>query len=224
MSTVPSSLLAATPITRPRPKVAFWAVFTWLAIQALALIAAAMRIPFSARFPSPEEHLALYELAVAQMVGSALLFPILMQCFSTAMLVIASAPVMVLFAGLLAEVGQASTLLYFSLYAVLWLISLALWNSVLRCDKTKMYGVAVASLLVIGGIMLGYLQREFGEVTSSFDYASHGYFGPLMGEITLLESGPGTGTIWYFLGAFVLSALIAALARRVLLRRTFSTG
>ena len=210
MSASLSTPLLTIKQPRLRPTVAFWAVFAWLAVQGLTLMAAGFRVPFSARFPAPEEQLAMHEMLVAQMVGSALLFPVLMPCFSTAMLVIAAAPIMMLLAGLLASAGESTRLFFACLYPTLWLIGLAMWAYVLRTPKARLYAVACATLLVLGGTMLAYLDREFGSPSQTFDWASHGYLGPLIGGITLLEAGHRTGTIWIFLGAFLLVSLVTA--------------
>jgi hypothetical protein len=216
---------ASTPLfassTRPRPTVAFWAVFAWLGIQMLALLAAACRIPFSAHFPAPEEHLAMHEMLVAQMIGSALLFPLLMPCFSTAFMVIAIAPVMMLLAGLLAEAPAGVPLILACAYPALWLIALSMWAYILPTAKARLYGVAVATVLVVGGAMLAYLAREFGAPTETFEWAAHAHLGPLIGGITLLESGPASGRIWIFLGILLLISLGTALAFRIVRKRPF---
>lgn len=207
MSAASSPLLAASP--RPRPTVSFWAVVAWLAIQVLALLAAVFRIPFSARFPAPEEHLAMHEMLVAQLVASALLFPLLMPCFSTTFLVIAVAPVMMLLAGLLAEAPQGWPLVMSCIYPALWLMGLSMWTYVLKIPKGRMYGVATATLLVLGGALLAYLQREFGAPAEPFEWPAHASLGPLLGGIALLESGPATGQIWIFLGPYLLLSAAA---------------
>lgn len=210
MSASPSTLLANSP--RPRPAVAFWAVFTWLAVQVFALLAAACRIPFSARFPAPEEHLAMHEMLLVQLAGSALLFPLLMPCFSTAFLVIAIAPVMMLLAGLLAEAPQGWPLVLACAYPALWLIGLSMWAYVLKTPKARMYGVAAATMLVLGGALLAYLQREFGAPAELFEWPAHAGLGPLLGGITLLESGTRAGQIWSFLGTYLFLSFGAGMA------------
>lgn len=209
-----SPLLTNNNLARSRPTVAFWAVFAWLAIQVLALLAAGFRVPLSARFPSPEEHLAMHEMLIAQMVGSALLFPILMQCFSTAVLVIAAAPVMMLLAGLLAEAPAGWPLIWDCVYPAVWLVGLAFWASILKTPKARLYGISVAVLFVLGGALLAYLDREFGAPTETFSWQAHGYLGPVMGGMAVLESGAGAGTIWIFLGMVVICGAIGAFIRR----------
>src|SRR5687768_10229078 len=73
-------------------------VAAWLALQMVALLLAGFRVPLSARFPSPEEHVALHEMLVVQTIASALLFPVLFPTFATGVLVVATTPVMILLA------------------------------------------------------------------------------------------------------------------------------
>jgi hypothetical protein len=72
-----------------------------------------------------------------------------------------------------------------------------------------MYGVAVAGMLTIGGAMLAYVARESVAPGEGFDWAAHGWLGPLTGGITLLDVGEWTGTAWHFMGWAVGSGLIA---------------
>jgi hypothetical protein len=205
---------ASIPLPKQNPTVAFWPLFTWLALQMLALLAAAFRIPFSARFIVPEEQLALHEMFTVQMIASALLFPLLFRTRATALLVIAATPLMAQLAGVLAAQTNMIPLTFACAYPTLWVIGLGLWSYALGdAPKAKLYGVAAASLLVIGGALVAYLDREFGAPAQTFDWASHGYQGPLVGGMTLVEAGARTGTVWVFMGTFLLSGLIATAAR-----------
>jgi hypothetical protein len=211
MSQAVSSLLPVPAKSSRRPAVDFWTVFAWLAIQAVALLAAGFRIPFSARFPSPEELLAMHEMLFVQIVASALLFPVLLRNLGTAVFVITAAPLMMLLAGVMAGESDKSKLILGSLYPMLWLIGLAIWAFALQTPKARLYGVSVATLLAVGGAMLAYLDREFGAPTQTYDWATHSYLGPLVGGISLLESATtGTGAIWAFMGTFLLCGIAAA--------------
>jgi hypothetical protein len=193
-----------------RSSVAFAPVLLWLALQGLALVAAGLRVPFSARFPVPAEQMALHEMLVVQMVGSALLFPMLFRTFATGVLLIAGTMIMTQLAGMLASTERESTLIAVCTYPTLWLAGLGLWAYALRTTRARMYGVATAILVVIGGVLVAYLQREFGAPIQPFDWSKHGYLGPLMGGITLVEAGEWTGKIWVFLGFHLLLSIIAA--------------
>jgi hypothetical protein len=86
-------------------------------------------------------------------------------------------------------------------YGVLWLAGLAVWAKVVRTPRARMYAVAAMALVVIGGAMVAYLGREFGNPTREFDWAERGWLGPMIGGISVLEVGP-SGKVWAFLGAF----------------------
>lgn len=196
------------PKPPPPPRVAFWPVFIWLAVQMLALLAAGVRIPFSARFPVPEENVAIHEMLVAQMIASALLFPMLFPTLATGVIVVGSAPLMLQLAGVLAGEVEAVKWAYVCAYSAIWLIGLGLWSTALRTARARLYGVAVAGAVVIGGAMLAYLHREFGAPTETFDWARHAGLGPLVGAIAIQEVGERTaGMAWAFLGAFCLLGL-----------------
>src|SRR5678815_2737468 len=139
MSDAPTPLPTATVASPHRFTVTFWPVFAWLAIQMLALMAAGLRVPFSARFPAPEEQLAVQEMLVAQTAASALLFPVLFPTVSTALLVIASTPAMLLLAaGLAAQVDDFRVAAVGG-YVTAWVATLAGWAFVLRSPKARLY-------------------------------------------------------------------------------------
>ena len=204
-----SSPLPAGNSIPHRPPLSFGAVFCWLALQMLALAAAAFRVPFSARFPALGEQLAMQEMLVVQMIGSALLFPALFRTLASAAIVIGATPLLMMMAGVLAA-AEAETMLAICAYALLWMLGLAFWSTVLRTERARMYGVATAAALVIGGATLAYVAREFGPPGEAFDWAGHGYLGPLTGGVTLLETGVRTWSPWVFVCTFAISGLIAA--------------
>jgi hypothetical protein len=183
-------------------------LFAWLALQMLALLAGGFRVPLSARFPAPEEQMALHEMLVVQVVGSALLFPTLFPTLATGILAVAAVPVMTLLAAILASRAPDRTLLAVAVYTSLWVAGLAVWAQLLRTTRAKLGGVAVATLLALGGGMLAYLNREFGAPTEPFDWSARGWLGPLVAGMSLLESGAGTGTAWAFLGSFLAAAVL----------------
>jgi hypothetical protein len=199
--------------TRRPAAIDFWPVFTWLALQMLALCAGGFRIPFSARFVVPEEQLALHEMFAVQMIASALLFPILFRNRTTAALVVASTALMAQIAGIIAAKSEWAPLVAACAYPTLWMIGLACWGYALRGNRAQLYGVTAATLLVVGGVLVAYLSREFGPAVPSINWASRGWLGPLMGGIALVEAGERTGTAWAFMAVHLIAALIAAAAR-----------
>ena len=56
-----------------------------------ALCLAGLRIPLSARYPQPEEALAVHVLVIVQITAAALLFPLLFRSITSSIIVIASA-------------------------------------------------------------------------------------------------------------------------------------
>jgi hypothetical protein len=200
-------------------RVAFWPVFAWLAVQMLALLASVLRAPFSARFPAPAENLAIHEMLVVQMVASALLFPMLFPTLATGVIVVGSAPLMLQLAGVLAGEVEAVRWAYVCAYSAGWLIGLGLWSVALRTARARLYGVAAAGAIVVGGAMLAYLHREFGAPTEAFDWGRHGGLGPLVGAIAIQETGERTGMAWAFLGVFGLAATGAAGVTRFRMRK-----
>jgi hypothetical protein len=186
----------------------------------LSLLAAGFRIPFSARFPAPEEQLAIHEMLVLQTIASALLFPVLFPSFSTGLAVVAATPMMLVLSAILAGRTLDGPLLGLGAYSTVWVAALGLWHFGLRTPRVRLYGVAGAALVVVGGAVLAYLHREFGAPTESFDWRREGWLGPLVGGISLLEAGPATGTAWACLGLSVLSGALLAGVRWVRGRAT----
>lgn len=178
-------------------------LFAWLALQMIALLAGGFRVPLSARFPAPEEQMALHEMLVVQIAGSALLFPALFPTLANGVLAVAAVPIMTLLGAILASRAPDRTLLAVAAYTCLWVAGLAVWANLLRTTRGKLYGVAGATLLALGGATLAYLNREFGAPTEAFDWSSRGWLGPLVGGMSILESDAGTGTAWAFLGSFL---------------------
>jgi hypothetical protein len=119
---------------------------------------------------------------------------------ATGVMTIVSTPVMLLLAGMLAAELDRNTLMAVSAYSMLWLLSLAIWARVLRDRRAEMVGVATMLLLSAGGAFAAYLNREFAGQAQAFDWPAQGYLGSIVGALTLLETGPTTGTPWAFLG------------------------
>jgi hypothetical protein len=213
MTHVSSPPLSQDLVDRPRSNVAFAPVLVWLVLNVLALLAAGLRVPFSARFVMPEEQMALHEIFFVQMVASAMLFPFLFRTFATTVVILAVTPLCVLIAGILAAQSEFWPLVLDCAYPTLVLGGLAVWAYVLRGTKAARYGVGVVLLWVAGGAMMAYSNREFLAPTQSFDWTGHLGLGPLVGGIALLEAGPRTGTVWVGLGSFLFLSLLAGVGR-----------
>ena len=215
MSHISSTPLSHELFHRPRSKVAFAPVFAWLLLNLLVLLAAGLRVPFSARFVVPEEQMALHEIFFVQMVASAMLFPFLFRNVATAVVILAVTPLCVQLAGVLAAESRFLPLVFDCAYPTLWLAGLAIWAYVLRGSKARMYGVAVALLWVVGGAMVAYMNREFRDPTQGFDWKHHPALGPLVGGMGLLEAGPRAGMVWVGLGSHLFLSLLAGVGRWV---------
>jgi hypothetical protein len=213
MSQASSTPLAKSVDAHARSAVQFWPVFAWLALQMLALLVAGLRVPFSARFIVPEEQMALYEMYCVQMIAAAMLFPFLFRNFSTTVVVVMATPLCVQLAGVLAAESKFGSMVCDCAYPTLWLVGLAIWAYVLRGEKARLYGVAVALLWVLGGATVAYLDAEFGGTGQAFEGSRHPALGPLVGGITLLEAGPRTGTVWAGLGIFLVLSILAGVWR-----------
>jgi len=122
---------------------------------------------------------------------------------------LASMPMMLLLAAMLSAELNRHALIAVCAYSMLWLLALAIWAASLRSRRAQIVAVATALLLAGGGAFAAYLNREFGGQAQAFDWTAPGYFGPIVGAMTLLESGARTGTAWFFLGSLVAAALLA---------------
>lgn len=213
MSQASSTPLAKSVDAHARSAVQFWPVFVWLALNMLALLAAGLHVPFSARFIVPEEQMALHEIYCVQMIAAAMLFPFLFRTFSTTVLVVMVTPLCVQLAGVLAAESKFLPLVCDCAYPTLWLMGLAVWAYVLRGEKARMYGVAVALLWVVGGATVAYLEAEFGAAGQGFNWSRHLALGPLVRGMALLEGGPRTGTVWAGLGIFLFLSVLAGVWR-----------
>lgn len=204
---LPAAREGRSPI-RPTP------LFAWLAVQMLALLAGGFRVPLSARFPAPAEQMAVHEMIVVQTAASALLFPALFPTLANGVLAAVSVPVMLLLASLLASRAPDAGLLAVAIYLLAWVVCLAVWARLLRTPAVRLYGTATAALLTIGGAVVAYLGREFGMPGESFDWTVRGWLGPMVGAISLIESGPRIGTAWAFLGSVCAATIVGVEVRR----------
>ena len=149
------------------------ALTLWLGVQVAALAVGAFRVPLSAKYPRPEELLAVHIMVAAQVAASALLFPYLLRDWRTGTAVVASAwPFVMLAATLSASPVDAAARA--GMYVTTWLVALGLWRAALPTPEALAFAVATAALVTIGGAALVYLMAEFGspdapvEVGASF--------------------------------------------------------
>jgi hypothetical protein len=171
------------------------------------------RVPLAAQYPEPAEQMAAYVVTGAQVVGAALLFPLLLRSRRSTVEVIASAWPFLLAAGYLAGMPPAA-LLWPAAWVTAWLLTLALWLPVLRSERLRMVGVSVASLLTLGGGVTRYLRLEFAGASAEPAFAPESA-SPLLSTWTSLNDSTAAAG-WILLGTLVLAAIAfrAALAAR----------
>jgi hypothetical protein len=147
----------------------------WLLIQLAAVALAASRVPLSADFPRPAQALAVHEMVIAQVVGSALFLPVLFRGGWRGWLaMVVTAGPMLMLAAWLARTPLPRVLVAWGEVGM-WLAMLALWRAALcervdddadralrwrsarACDILR----AAALLLSVGGLLLWYLRTEF---------------------------------------------------------------
>ncbi len=206
----------ASPLSSPglsaRP------LFLWLAIQLLALLVPALRVPLAAKYPSPAELSAVAVMLAAQVGAGSLLFPTLMSGRRTAAAVIATVWPFQTLAALLAAVPPSHVVLP-GAYVTAWLASLALWRAALPSASARLWGVGVASTASLGGAALWYLRSEWSDGA-----AEAPWFGPLIFTVATPPDAraPLFGWIWP-LGSVVTAVVIAA-SLQVMNRRAARSG
>ena len=176
----------------------------WLGVQFAVFALAAARIPLAAQYVEPAEHLALHLLLGVQVVVASLLFPFLFRDVRSAIQIVATAIPFQLAAAYLAGLGMTDAMEPAG-FVDLWLLTLAVWATVLRPIRAQMLGVAVASLLTLGFATLRYLRLEFTSnplAGATFETAS-----PLL---TIFAAVVGSPTLWGWLTA--CSLMTAGLA------------
>jgi hypothetical protein len=135
-----------------------------MGLQLVALLLAAAHVPLSARFPQPVETQATAEMAAMQIMAAALLFPALLKDWNQCAFAAISVWPMLRIAGLMG--GESDAHIYATAaYVTGWLVTLALWRSILPTEASRMLAVAIASLWALGGPILLYLRAEYGGIT-----------------------------------------------------------
>jgi len=195
------------------------ALALWLAIQLLALLLAAIRTPYSNHFPQPPEQMALEEMLIVQITAAALLFPLLMGNAATGTAAVIVSWPLTLLAGFLSAQVNALKIVCPAALVSLWMGGLGIWLYILPTQRTRFFGVAVATALALGGPLLWYLRAAFGGGPAQVVWSGHGFWsgdgwwGPLMAALGLCDGSPGNKTSWKFLAAFLLlTAVCVALA------------
>ena len=200
----------------PAPTSPHWPPLAlWLGLQLLALLIPVTQTPLTDQFPRPPERQALYVMVAAQLALSALLFPLLFRWPANIPAVVASTWPMLLLSGLLASAPAARIALAAS-YVSAWLITLALWNSLLKSARSRLIGVALASALTLGGPLILYLRAEFGATVDSQVPVD-----PIACAFALIDGSVPSLSPWHSVLALAIAALLIA-AGSALRRRLHS--
>lgn len=198
---------AIPPANIPKQKSLGPPLFLWLLVQLAGLALAVARVPLAAHFPEPVERLAVGEVLVAQVLGLAMLFPILLRDWLASLAVAASMWPMLLVANLLSDAPLDRVLLAGG-YVSLWLAALNVWRTALKSAWSQMIGVSIFGLFAAGGPVLWYLGLEFGSGTSLIAPDRLALFIPTLICPFLLREGNVPALSWLFpacvfgLGAF----------------------
>jgi hypothetical protein len=206
---------AALPASAParRPTVSAGAIAVWLALQLIALLLGAWRVPLSANFPTPAERLALHEMLVMQIGSSALLFPVLLRNWRTTSVIMLSAMPFIELSAFLSMTPTHAALAAAG-YVLVWLAALSIWGAAgekLPRLRVNGMGIVLAAAWALGGAAIWYMRSEFstGEAMG-MSWSSAGWFGPILGAIAQVEQRQLLRGPWV---ALLIALSIALLAR-----------
>jgi hypothetical protein len=174
----------------------------WLASQLAVVALAAARVPLAAQYVHPAERLAPHLLLATQVVAAALLFPFLMRDVRTAVQIAAAAIPFQLGSAHLAGLGAMDVFRCCG-FVEMWLLTLAVWATLLRTAASQMLVVAVAGCLTLGLGAVRYLRIEFGSGATGglLESAS-----PLLSTLAAVEGLP-TNWGWITLGGLLLAGV-----------------
>jgi hypothetical protein len=164
------------------------AILIWILIQLIALGLGAMGIPLWPNHPVPRESLSIQEMTIIQIAVVAMVFPLVLANFWTAVAVIAMVWPFQQFAGLLSNTPQKYLILSGS-YVSLWMSGLWLLGGMIRSTANQLAVICVAQCIAIGGVILWYLHLE----SSRGNAGKSEMFGPVLGVISIVN---GTKISW----------------------------
>jgi hypothetical protein len=210
--TSPDAALDAPAVRSP-----FWPAFVWALIQGGALALVAARVPFFATksFPQPPEVLGLHVMLIAQIVGSAMLFPFLLRDLRSSAMVIAMAPPFAVLGTFLTGLIEWRQQTAVASFVGVWLLGLALWRPALRSDRAKAVGVTLGMLAAVGGPLAWYLRAEYALQPSPLGAAEWPWlamWGPIFASIGVAMRDPLLRQAWYFASGHLAIAAVACTA------------
>ena len=199
--------------------VRFWPIAAWMACQGAALWIAAARVPLSARYPAPEEKLAVHVMVVVQTIAAALLIPFLYRTLGGALVAAGLVVPFIQLAAFLASDTNNDRLHDLCVHTGAWVLCAGAltWACSIHKRGWAIAG-AVALLLSLGGAVGGYLIREFGQPMNAMQWSSHAAWGPTLGALAILEDAKATGTSRAFLGILFTAAVIYGTVTRLIAR------
>jgi hypothetical protein len=193
----------------PQPPSLTFVLFIWLTPQLITLAISASRVPLSAHPPRPIESVALQQMVIVQIVGAALLAPLLFRCLtSTVAVAITAAPMLQLAAFLSSADWKMGVLEWGS--AGPWALILGGSFAIGRGRRNHLVAT-LATAWSLGGLVLAYLHTEFA--------AQHSLPAVLLGPAyvgkQVAASQTTSPTFWFFMGTFATLALATAYAARL---------
>lgn len=200
-------------------------LFLWLALQLAALSIAVFHFPLWAHSPESEDLLALQFLLVAQLGGSALLFPLLMGSWRQTVFTTASNWAMIVLAGMLSAVSLR-TIGLAVIFITLWLLALAVITWAIRKQSLdsrssnrpplsstgdEMSVVALLSGWAIGGPLILFCRLEYDTGASALGPWAKAAFGPVSSVFSAVFDA--TASSWMPLAIVWLVAILFARIR-----------
>ena len=185
----------------------------WLAFQLIAVTLSAGRVALWAKYPTTGETLALRAVLATQLITSALLLPVLLQSIhSTAATIVTAWPFAVVAATLSSTPPHG--VLWAESFVSLWLITLFVWQTILRSAYARIAMQAVVICIVFSGPLYGYLMTDFsaGSTVRGADWLVQAT--PLIFCFSLLTANRPTNAAIVLLSLLLFPPLVTAFARR----------
>ncbi len=145
-------------------------------------------------------------MLAVQVAAASLLFPVLLQNWRSMAIAVVTAWPFAELAGFLAD-AQRNQWVAGEVYVSVWLVTLYLWAGILRNSWVRLFGVALAAILSLGGPVLLYLRSEFSE-GGEMATGRFAYFGPIAGAVSLTFPD-WSFRVWVMPMIFFLSGVIA---------------
>jgi hypothetical protein len=186
------------------------ALLPWLVLQLLALALPTLQVPLSDDFPRPTERVAVQEMVIVQVLSAAMLFPMLRNVPTTIAVIASTWPFLQL-AGMLAGT-PAPRLLCATLYLAMWMITLALANSMLRSRRARLRAAAFTTSFALAGPLFWYLRHEFASDAAANEWLV--VASPILSVFAILNRARQSVGTWIFMTALLVSSLGASMLVR----------